>query len=64
MEWIQANLETIVALALVFLAAFPHIAALTPWTGDDKLVPWVKKLADFLAANYGNAKNASNAKSE
>lgn len=57
MDWITANWEHILLTVTSIVALAAHIAPLTPTVEDDKAVAWAKKLLDFIAGNYGNAKN-------
>lgn len=58
MQWIIDNLEHILLAVTATIAAAAHIAALTPTPRDDEAVVWVKRVFDFLAGNYGHAKNS------
>jgi hypothetical protein len=57
MEWLTTNWEHILVTITSIIALAAHIAPLTPTPEDDKAVAWARKLMDFLAGNYGNAKN-------
>jgi len=57
MDWLAANWEHLLVTITGIIALAAHIAPLTPTPEDDKAVAWAKKLMDFLAGNYGNAKN-------
>jgi hypothetical protein len=53
-DWLQA-------LSLL-VAAFASIAALTPTPKDDGIMLVLRRVVDFLALNFGGAKNASTVK--
>ena len=53
-EIAQTALET----APIIVTAAAAIAAITPTPKDDIVLIWVRKIIDFLALNFGNAKNA------
>jgi hypothetical protein len=57
MDWLTTNWEHILVTITGIIALAAHIAPLTPTPEDDKAVAWARKLLDFLAGNYGNAKN-------
>jgi hypothetical protein len=57
MDWINANLEHILFAATTIIAIAAHLAALTPTPDDDKVIAKAKKLLDYIAGNYGNARN-------
>jgi len=60
MDWISQNWQTIALIVTSTIALASHMAALTPSKNDDNAVGWAKKLWDFIAGNYWNAKNMSN----
>ena len=57
MEWITANWQTILLVVTGAMAMASQVAALTPSKKDDNAVGMFKKIFDFIAGNYGNAKN-------
>ena len=57
MDWIIANGEHILLTITSIVALAAHIAPLTPTPEDDKAVAFAKKILDYIAGNYGNAKN-------
>ena len=60
MDWVSQNWQTIALTVTSIIALASHLAALTPTKSDDNAVGWAGKLWDFIAGNYGNAKNKSN----
>jgi hypothetical protein len=57
MDWIIANWQQILLTITSIIALAAHIAPLTPTPDDDKAVALAKKILDYIAGNYGNAKN-------
>lgn len=57
MDWITANWDHILLAVTSVIAIASHLAALTPTPQDDKAVHFARKLFDYIAGNYGNAKN-------
>jgi len=51
------DVSTILDIAEKTIALASVIAALTPTPRDDGVVSFVRKIVDFLAFNFGNAKN-------
>jgi hypothetical protein len=62
MEFILSNVPEIIQVLSLVVAAAASIAALTPSPKDDGLVAKVRKVIDFLAMNFGNAKNDEGSK--
>ena len=56
-SYITANFGTIITIALSVVGTAALIAAVTPTPKDDAIVAQLRKVVDFLAANWGNAKN-------
>lgn len=50
-----------IALALSVIGVFSVIATMTPNETDNKIVDGAYKIVNFLAANFGKAKNDPNA---
>jgi|GEM_PF-1882124 len=59
LDFIMTHIDTIFIVITSVIAGASAIAAITPNTTDDKIIAAVKKVADFLALNIGNAKTAS-----
>ena len=57
MDFVLANVETIVDAVTKLIAAAAAVAALTPNPKDDSAVLWVRQIIDTLALNFGNARN-------
>jgi hypothetical protein len=55
-DWLQ--------LLSVLIAACASIAALTPSPKDDSALLILRKIIDFLALNFGGAKNANSTKTD
>lgn len=53
-DWIQ--------IASLLITAFAAIAALTPTPKDDGVLLLLRKIVDFLALNFGGARNANRSK--
>lgn len=61
MEFIAQLLERLPEILMALLSivgGFAYIATLTPNTADDRFWAFILKAINFLAANFGNAKNA------
>jgi hypothetical protein len=56
--WVLENKDAVILAVTSVISAAAAIAALTPSPKDDSLVAKVRKVIDFLALNWGNAKNA------
>lgn len=56
-NYVIANWDTIAVAVLAILGALSQLAALTPWTWDDKAFGGLAKIFKVLAGNYGKAKN-------
>lgn len=59
MLWILANLGTIYAIASGVVSTAAVVAAITPTPKDDSAVAAARKVLDFFAFNFGNARNAA-----
>ena len=59
LDFIMTNIDTIFIVITSVVTGASAIAAVTPNKSDDKIVAAIKKIADFLALNIGNAKTAS-----
>lgn len=55
-DYIIANKEEIIAAITATVTAASAIAALTPTPADDTLVGKLYKVVDWLALNFGRAK--------
>lgn len=55
--WIQSNIDTILTIGTSIIAAASAITALTPTPSDDTVVGKMYKVLDFLALNFGKAKD-------
>ena len=60
-EWIMANTEGGVQLALQVIGAFSIVASFTPNTTDNKIANALMELINFFGMNMGKAKNAPDA---
>ena len=56
MNWIVENSDQILFAATSVVAAASALAALTPTPKDDGFARLLRKVVDFLALNFGNAK--------
>jgi len=56
-ETIAAHIPEILEICTLVVALAAAIAALTPTPKDDGIVKKIRKVVDFLALNFGNAKN-------
>ena len=56
LDFIMTNIDTIFIVITSVVTGASAIAAVTPNKSDDKIVAAIKKIADFLALNIGNAK--------
>ena len=56
-ETIASNIPEILQILTLIVALAASIAALTPTPKDDGIVKKIRKVVDFLALNFGNAKN-------
>ena len=56
-NYIASNFGAIITIALSVVGTAALIAAVTPTPKDDAAVAQLRKVVDFLAANWGNAKN-------
>ena len=63
-DWIMANTEGIVQIALQVIGAFAVIAAWTPNTADNKIAQALLELVNFMGFNIGKASNAADPKPE
>jgi len=59
MEFITKHWEEILLFVTSVMAIASQLAALTPTKSDDEAVGFLTKLFNFLAGNYGHAKNAT-----
>lgn len=57
MEWIQNNWESIVSIATAAISLGAAVAAVTPTNIDNSVVKTVRKIANVVGLNLGNAKN-------
>lgn len=57
MDWITQNWKNIALTVTGIIALAAHLAALTPSPKDDEAVGYFRKIWDFIAGNYLNAKN-------
>ena len=57
MNWIIENGANIFAIATSVVGTAALIAAITPTPKDDAILAKAKKVLDFLAGNFGFAKN-------
>lgn len=57
MEWIAQHWTDIAFAVTTLISIAAHAAAWTPSTKDDEAVGVFRKLWDFIAGNYGFAKN-------
>lgn len=55
-DWLTSHFDLIMGAVFAVIAAASAVAALTPTQVDDNWVAKVKKWADWLALNVGNAK--------
>jgi phage I-like protein len=58
--YLVANGGTILAALSAIIGGFSIIATLTPNQTDNKVINALLKVINFLAANFGNAKNDPN----
>ena len=58
MSFITANWQAILLAITSVLAAASQVAALTPTKKDDEAVGTLGRIFQFLAGNYGYAKNS------
>ena len=56
-ETIARHIPEILEVLTLVVALSAAIAALTPTPKDDGIVRKIRKVIDFLALNFGNAKN-------
>ena len=56
-ETIATYIPEILQIATLVIALAAAIAALTPSPKDDGIVKKIRKFVDYLALNFGNAKN-------
>jgi len=54
---VLANKEAILLVLTSTVTAAAAIAALTPTPKDDSVIGYLRKVVDYLAFNFGNAKN-------
>ena len=58
LEYLQGlSLEQVLLCVTSVISVAATLAALTPSPKDDGLVAKLRKMVDFLALNFGNAKN-------
>lgn len=57
MNWILENWVGILTAVTSVIAAASAVAALTPTPKDDSFIAKVKGVVNFLALNFGHAKN-------
>lgn len=57
MEWITENWETIIAIITGTVSVASLVASITPTPKDDHWIGKAYKLIDFLAINFGKAKD-------
>lgn len=62
MNEVMNNIPAIINIVTLVIAVAAAITALTPTPKDDAIVAKVLKLVNFLALNFGNAKNAADEK--
>jgi len=58
MSYLTDHWQAILLAITSVIAAASHIAALTPSTKDDEAVSAIGRIFQFLAGNYGYAKNS------
>lgn len=58
MQWLIENFGTALAVASSVIGTASVIAALTPTPKDDGIIAVARKVVDFLAFNFGSARNA------
>jgi len=56
-ETIARHIPEILEVLTLVVALSAAIAALTPTPKDDGIVKKIRKVIDYLALNFGNAKN-------
>jgi len=56
-ETIARHIPEILEVLTLVVALAAAIAALTPTPKDDGIVKKIRKVIDYLALNFGNAKN-------
>ena len=56
-ETIATHIPDILAICTLVVTLAAAITALTPTPKDDGIVRKIRKVIDFLALNFGNAKN-------
>ena len=61
MDWIISNLNEIVGVLTKAVALAAAISAVTPGTGDNKIVSFLLKIVNVIGLNVGKAKNATDA---
>ena len=57
LETIATHIPELLQICTLIVALAASIAALTPTPKDDGIVKKARKVVDFLALNFGNAKN-------
>ena len=57
MSWIQANWDEVINLLTMIVALASAFAAMTPSPRDNQIAVYLRKIVDFMAFNWGNAKN-------
>lgn len=57
LETIVSLIPGILEISTLIVALAAAIAALTPTPKDDGVVKKIRKVVDYLALNFGNAKN-------
>ena len=62
MDWILENKLNLFNIATAVVALAAAVTALTPSPADDGLVTKVRAVLDFLAFNFGFAKNKTDKK--
>ncbi|MGL5328201.1 MAG: hypothetical protein ACRDD7_02960 [Peptostreptococcaceae bacterium] len=58
MQWVIDHIGDLIEISSMVVAIAAIIASATPTPKDDGIVNLLRKIVDFLAFNFGNAKNA------
>lgn len=56
-QYIMANIDSIIAIALAVVGLFSMIATMTPNKADDRIAQFLLDVINFLGANVGKASN-------
>ena len=58
MDWLLANVGSLIDIALKLVGAFAVVATMTPNESDNSIADGLMKIINMVGGNFGNARNA------